>query len=169
MKCCLVLLLGVVSLPLCFAAGPQFAKTVIPSSGKGMCSGLTPEDFTKVGVPVSALKEANLDGPESAYCMYVSKAGKVEFDIFFPAGATPDDAKGTERTVLAEIGGKFEALHIAGADDAQINAAAPKDKDSASIAVRKGTAVFDINIPQNANARRQLAALAEIVLSRLKP
>ncbi len=170
MKSYFVSLLGVMILQTwCFGAGPQFAKTVIPSSGKGMCSGVTPEDFTKVGIPVSALKEANLDGPASAYCVYVSNAGKVEFDIFFPAGETPDDAKGTMRAVLAEVGGKFEPVQIAGADEAQTNAAAPKDKYSASVAVRKGTAVFDINIPQNANARQQLVMLAETVLSRLKP
>src|SRR5262249_33776669 len=64
----------------------QAPSTIKPSSGKALCSALTPEDFTKAGVAVSALRQANLDGSDGAYCVYESKAGNVEFDIFFPAG-----------------------------------------------------------------------------------
>jgi hypothetical protein len=141
---------------------------VASSSGKTLCSALTPADFAKAGVPVTRLKEANLDGTDSAYCVYESKAGKVEFDIFYPAGANVDEVKATERTMLNEIGGKFISAVVAGADEAKTNVAAPKDAGSASIAVRKGMAVFDINIPQGAKALRQLLVLSEIVLSRLK-
>src|SRR5262245_1555193 len=140
-------------------------SAITPSSGKALCAALTPADFTKAGVPVSALRQANLDGTDGAYCVYESKAGNVEFDIFFPAGPTPGDVAATEKTVLGEVGGKFESIQIAGADAARIILT---DVQTASIVVRKGKAVFDINIPKNANARQQLVALAQIVLNRLK-
>ena len=144
-------------------------QTVEPSSGKDMCSALTPADFTKAGVPVTALQEANVDDTNSAYCVYQSTAGKVEFDVFFPAGDTPDAAKGTERTSRAEIGGKFEIVSVTGADSAQATAAPVAGKPaSACIVVRKGKAVFDIGIPQGDKARQQLIDLAQVVLSRLK-
>ena len=64
---------------------------------------------------MSALGEANLDGNDGAYCVYQSKAGKVEFDIFFPAGNTPKEVSATEDTVLGEGGGKSEPVKLAGA------------------------------------------------------
>ena len=143
-------------------------QTIAPSSGKAMCSALAAADFNKAGVPVSGLRQASLDSPANAYCLYDSKAGKVEFDIFYPAGATMDAVKATENTVLNEIGGKFETVRMAGVDEAKTNALAPKDAGFASIAVRRGSVVFDINIPQSAQARRQLLALAEVVASRLQ-
>lgn len=103
--------------------GQSTTGAIAPSSGKQLCSALTPEDFTKAGVPVSALHDANVDDSASAYCVYDSKAGKVELfdiDIFYPAGDTPEAAKGTERTVLAEVGGKFESIKLPGADSASI-------------------------------------------------
>ncbi len=145
--------------------GQPKAPVVAPSSGKAMCSALTPADFTKAGVPVAALRQANVDGSDGAYCVYESKAGNVEFDIFFPAGATPAEVAATEKTVLGEVGGKAESVQIAGADAAQIPMTIDK---TASIVVRKGKAVFDINIPKSANARQQLIALAQIVLGRIK-
>jgi hypothetical protein len=148
-------------------AGPlangQAGAAIGPSSGKALCSALTPADFTKAGVPVSALRQANLDGTEGAYCVYDSKAGKVEFDIFFPAGANPKEVIATEKTVLGEAGGKYESVTLAGAESAQISLGA-----SPTIVVRKGKAVFDIGIPNSTNARQQLMALAQIVLGRLK-
>lgn len=143
----------------------QSNTTVTPSSGKALCSALTPADFMKVGVAVSGLRQANLDGTSGAYCVYDSKAGNVEFDIFFPAGANPTEVIATEKTVLGEVGGKSEPVQIAGADDAQI--AITTDK-TASIVVRRGKAVFDINIPKNANVRQQLLLLAQVVLGRIK-
>lgn len=154
------------TLAACSSTGGQSpAHLVAPSSGKEMCSALSPADFTKAGVPVSALRQANLDGTDGAYCVYESKAGNVEFDIFFPAGANPGDVLATEKTVLGEVGSKAESVSIAGADAAQIPMTTDK---TASIVVRKGKAVFDINIPKSANARQQLLELAQIVLSRLK-
>lgn len=153
-----------------WVAVAQKAPTVVvaPSSGKDMCSALTADDFSKAGVQVSRLREANLDSEDNAYCVYESKAGKVEFDIFFPAGSSTDEIKSVERTVLAEVGGKFEPVPIAGIEEAQTNVVAPKDRGSATMAVRSKKAVFDINIPQGQNARQQLIALAKIVATRLK-
>lgn len=144
------------------------AATVAPSSGKGLCSALSPADFTKAGVPVSSLHEANLDGNTGAYCVYDSKGGRVEFDIFYPAGDTPDDVKATEKTVLGEIGAKSEPIPVPGADSAEISLAVPGNPPSANITVRKNKAVFSINIPADANARQQLLALAQTALSRLR-
>jgi hypothetical protein len=158
-----LLVTAAVAVAACCAAQAQPGVTL--SSGKALCSALTPADFAKAGVPVSALRQANLDGTDGAYCVYVSKAGNVEFDIFFPAGATPGEVSATEKTVLGEVGGKSESVSIPGADNAQIILASGP---SASIVVRRGKAVFDINIPRSGNARQQLIALAQIVLGRLK-
>ena len=150
------------------AAGQTAARSVAPSTGKAMCSALTPVDFTNAGVPVQALSQANLDGNDGAYCVYQSKAGKVEFDIFFLAGKTPQEISATEKTVLGEGGAKYEHLQLPGADDAQISLAMPDQPASAVIVVRKGKAVFDIMVPRSAGARQQLQLLAQSVLSRLK-
>lgn len=143
-------------------------QSIEPASGKEMCSALTPSDFTKAGVPVSRLRLANLDDNRSAYCIYESKAGKVEFDIFYPAGDTPAEAENAERVARGAIGGKFEAVKVSGADDAITNAGSPQGMDSAGIIVRKGTTMFNIGIPHSPQARQQLVALSETVVSRLK-
>jgi hypothetical protein len=151
-----------------FIIAQSGARSVAPASGKAMCSALMPVDFRKAGVPVSALKEANLDGSEGAYCVYSSNAGKVEFDIFFPAGANAAEVNATEKTVLGEGGARFQPAQLAGADDALISLSMPDLPGSAGIVVRKGRAVFDIVLPRGANSRQQLLALAQIVLARLK-
>jgi hypothetical protein len=156
-----------VGLLLIVAAMPSPGQTIAPASGKAMCSALTPADFNKNGVPVSRLSGANLDDNRSAYCMYDSKAGKIEFDIFYPAGDTPAEAQNAERAAQAAVGGRFEPIQVAGADEATTNARSPKDND-ATIVVRKGTTVFNISIPLGGQDRQQLAALSEIVVSRLK-
>ncbi|HEV2470071.1 MAG TPA: hypothetical protein VGS78_12825 [Candidatus Sulfotelmatobacter sp.] len=143
-------------------------QTIEPGSGKEMCSALTPSDFTKVGVQVSRLSSANLDDDRSAYCIYDSKAGKVEFDIFYPAGDTPADAQNAERAAQGAIGGKFEPVKVPGSDDAVTNTGSPQGGDSAAIIVRKGTTMFNIGIPHSAQARQQLVTLSETVVSRLK-
>jgi hypothetical protein len=161
---CCAFFLSAVTGPL-LAHGQGGGATVSPSSGKALCSGLTPADFTKAGVAVSGLRQANLDGPTGAYCVYESKAGKVEFDIFFPAGENPSEVLATEKTALGEVGGKAGSVKIAGADDAHIPATTDK---TAVIVVRKGKAVFVITIPKTAVARRQLVELAQIAVGRLK-
>ena len=150
------------------AIGQTCAHSIAPSTGKAMCSALMPADFTKAGVPVQALSQANLDGNDGAYCVYQSKAGKVEFDIFFLAGKTPEEISSTEKTVLGEGAAKYEQLKMPGADDAQISMALADQPASALIVVRRGKAVFDIMIPRSAGARQQLQQLAQIVLDRLK-
>jgi hypothetical protein len=104
-------------------------QTIAPVSGKAMCSAVTPDDFTKAGVPVSRLREANLDDNKSAYCIYDGKAGKAELDIFYPAGDTPAEGQNAQRAAQSAIGGKFEPVCVAGADEASTNAASPKDTD----------------------------------------
>ena len=156
------------ALAACLAVGQTGAGSVAPSTGKAMCSALTPADCTKAGVPVQSLSQANLDGNDGAYCVYQSKAGKVEFDLFFLAGKTPQEVSATEKTVLGEGGAKYEHLQLPGADDAQISMAPPDQPASALIVVRKGKAIFDIMIPRSAGARQQLQQLAQIVLGRLK-
>jgi hypothetical protein len=170
MKHCICLIFAgcILALAACLAAGQTGAHSVAPSTGKTLCSALTPADFTKAGVPVQALSQANLDGNDGAYCVYQSKAGKVEFDIFFLAGKTPQEISGTEKTVLGEGGAKYEHLQLPGADDAQISMAMPDQPASALIVVRKGKAVFDIMVPRSGGARQQLQQLAQIVLNRLK-
>ena len=151
-------------LPMCCPLVQGQTGGVSPSSGKALCSALTPADFTKAGVAVSALRQANLDGNDGAYCVYDSKAGNVEFDIFFPAGANQIEINATEKTVLAEMGAPHQAVPLMGATG---HIALDTGK-SASIVVRKGSAVFAITIPKSDNARQQLIALAQVVLGRLK-
>jgi len=152
---------------LVLASGPVGAQSgtnsIKPSSGEALCSALTPADFNKAGVPVSKLYPPHPDSSEGAYCVYESKAGKVEFDIFFPAGANSVEVSNTERAAVQDAGGKYERVRLDGADNAQISLTA-----DAIIVVRKGKAVFDIGIPKTSNSRQQLLALAQVVLVRLK-
>jgi len=143
-------------------------NVVAPSSGKALCSALTPADFTNAGLLVTRIAAANIDSPASAYCVYESKVGKVEFDIFFPAGSNTEEVDATERTVIAEAenGGKKEAVKVSGADHAYF-VPVPINKDL-SIVVRKRSTVFNIDVPEGPNARQQLITLAQIVLGRLK-
>jgi hypothetical protein len=149
-------------------SAPVTVQSVLPNSGKALCSALTPEDFTKAGIPVSSLREANLDGNDSAYCVYQSKAGKVEFDLFFPAGETGADISQTEKTVLKEVGGNPDAVYVPGGFDAHISLSSPGLPDSSSLVVLRDKAVFNIVIPKGPNARQQLIDLAQVALSRLK-
>jgi len=153
------------------ANGQGAEPKVAPSSAKAMCAALTPADFVKSGVPVTSAQQSasnsSSDDPSSAYCNYNAKNGNAEFDIFYPAGDTLDAAKQTERTILAEQGGKWVKADVPEADSAEINLAVPGKQPSAGIAVRRGKAVFAINIPTNAQAREQLLGLAQTVLRRL--
>jgi hypothetical protein len=151
------------------ASAQEGAKTVALSSGKALCSALTPDDFTKAGVPVSSLDQANVDGTDGAYCVYRGKSGKVEFDLFFPAGTTPNDVVATEKTVLGEGGEKYEPVKLAGADSAQITlSVSGQPNPSAAIVVRRGKAVFSVLLPRGDKVRDQLLALAQVALGRLK-
>lgn len=142
---------------------------ISPSTGKDMCAVLSPADFTKAGVTVTGAAGQNSDDATNAYCEYQDKDGKVELDIFYPAGDTAVAAIGTERTVYGEVGGHFQPVTVPDTDSAQINLAVPGKKPSASIVVRRGFAVFTLNIPANPKARQQLLSLAQTVLGRLQP
>lgn len=153
-------------LPPLMPADAQTAR-ISPASGKAMCSALTPADFTNAGVAVLRLTEANLDDERSAYCIYEDKAGKAELDIFYPAGDTPKQAQDAEKAAQAAIGGKFEPVRVAGADEAMINTASSLQGVDASIVVQKRTIMFNISVPGSPQARQQLITLSEIVLTRL--
>lgn len=135
-------------------------QKIAPASGKAMCGALTAEDFTKAGVPVRQLREANLDDAKSAYCIYDGEGGKVEMDIYFPAGDTPGEAENAVRAAESAIGGRFEAVRVGGADEASSDAASSSGAD-ASIVVRRATTVFNISIPRTAGAQQQLTKLSE--------
>ena len=152
--------LALISVP---AEAQPGTNSIKPSSGEALCSALTAADFTKAGVPVSELYPPHPDSNDGAYCVYKSKAGKVEFDIFFPAGANSQEISNTERATVGDASGKYESVRLDGADRAQISLTA-----DAIIVVRKGKAVFDIGIPKTSNSRQQLLALAQLVLVRLK-
>ncbi len=156
----------VFAVALCGGAAAQ--GPIHPSSGKALCNALTPADFSKAGVPVSALEQANTDGTDGAYCVYKSSVGKVEFDIFYPAGRNASEVMSTEKTVLGEGGSKYEPVKLPGADNAQISLAMRDLPQSAGIVVRKRNAVFDIVVPRGAKARDELLALAQVVLNRIR-
>lgn len=132
-----------------------------------MCSALAPADFNKAGVPVSRLRDVNLDDNHSVYCIYDGAGVKSELDIFYPAGDTAAEAENAVRAAQGAIGGRFEAVRVAGADEATTNAAAPKGSD-AVIVVRKGAAVFNLSVPCNSKAQQELIDLSEIIVKRLK-
>src|SRR5579871_1113125 len=132
-----------VVLTMLLVAACASGQTIAPASGKAMCSALTPADFTRAGVPVSRLREANLDDNKSAYCIYDGKTGKIELDIFYPSGDTAAEAQNAARAAQGAIGGKFVPVRVTGADEASTNASSPQGTDAASIVVRKGTTVFN--------------------------
>jgi hypothetical protein len=173
MKIKLGILIAACGVQFCGCASPaKVPVAVAPSSGKELCSALVPADFTKVDVPVKAFLSANVNPGDStsAYCTYESQNGNIEFDVFYPAGDTPEEVRATEKTVLSEGSeGKSQPIAISGADTAEINLAIPGKTPSASITVRKNTAVFAIYIPANPNAQAELSSLAQTVLGRLQP
>ena len=146
---------------------PAAPAKIEPSTGKAMCAILSVSDFAKAGVPMAATASQNSDDETNAYCGFQGKGGSAELDVFLPAGDTPVEAIGVERTVYGEVGGHFEPVTLAGVNSAQVNLAVPGKTPSAGIVVRRGLAVFTLNIPASPNARRQLLSLAQIVLSRL--
>ena len=48
------------------------------------------------------------------------KAGKVEFDIFFPAGANLREVINAERAAVREAGGNYEPVRLNGAARARL-------------------------------------------------
>ena len=138
-------------------------SVIAPGSGATMCKALSPADFVHSGVPVTKLDQPHVDDDgASVYCSYASSAGKVEMDVFYPAGTSPADAAKVEAVTIRETQGKYESTKIAGTDDAQIGTAG----SSALLVARRGTAVIMISVPAGAKARDQLQALTRAALAR---
>ena len=146
------------------------AGPIPASAGAAMCA-LTPADFHGVGVSAAAKPTANVqDGGASVYCVYAGKSsatGGIELDVFNPAGASVADAKETMRFAIGEGTAGLKPIALAGADEAQWSAATTSGGPAfAALAVRRGTLVFVLGIPANANAQAQLMQLAAMVLQR---
>jgi hypothetical protein len=150
------------------AAGQSANRPVAPSSGRSLCDALRVADFVQAGVPVTALREANLDADEGAYCVYDGAAGRVEFDIFFPAGANAGEVRQTERTAMGEGGTKYEAVTLAGADSTHLTPSFEGKGTSAFLVARAGRAVIALLVPAGPQARSQLLALATVAIGRLE-
>lgn len=151
-------------------AGSEGAGAIPAKSGAGMCA-LTPGDFAAAGVLNAHNPSANVqDGGASVYCVYAGKSsatGGIELDVFYPAGATPADARETFHTAIAESGSGMKPIGIAGADEAQwTDRAVSGGPAFATITVRRAMLVFSLGIPAGANAQTQLTRLADLLLKR---
>ncbi len=161
------LLLGAWGARATYARGP-----IRKGSGAALCGALTQADFAALGLQADARVDANVqDGGRSAYCGYRGRSGAMgglELDVFWPAGASPGEVRGTERTILAEDAGKYVPVTVAGADEALL---APSLRSGgptfASIVVRRGDLVFAISLPATPQARAQLLRLSTLALARL--
>ena len=147
------------------AAGP-----IAPKSGAAMCA-LSPADFQSVGVNGTSKPSANVnDAGASVYCVYAGKSaatGGVELDVFYPAGASPADAKETFDTASGESGTKLQPITIAGADEARwAPDAVSGGPRFATMTVRRKSLVFSLGVPANAGAQAQLTKLAALLLQR---
>ena len=164
------------SVALCALLGRQAAAGPVPAgTGKTMCGALTTSDFTSVGIQGTTGPQANVIHPTAAYCVYAGNSGEnggVEFDVFYPAGATPAAVKAHEHTLMMETGGSvgegsYTSIVMPGADAAHLGTnmhagKAPFD----SLVVRKGNLIIVITIPATAQAPGQLEKLAKIALRR---
>jgi len=151
------------------AAAPQ-AKAA-PKSGAAMCV-LTAADFSAVGIATNPKPNPNVsDGGASAYCAYTKNSGAfggVELDVFNPAGSNAADAKETLKTATSEGHPAPTPIAIAGADEALWSPnMASGSIPFATIAVRRGTLVFVLSIPEHKESKAQLTKLVAIVLQRL--
>jgi hypothetical protein len=168
--------LTIASVALCAALGQPAAAGPVPAgTGKTMCSALNTSDFTSVGIQGTTGPQANVIHPTAAYCVYAGNSGAsggVEFDVFYPAGATPAAVKAHEHTLMMETGGSvgegaYSTISMPGVDAAHLGTdmhtgKAPFD----SIVVRKGNLILIITIPATAQAPSQLRKLATIALRR---
>jgi hypothetical protein len=152
-------------------AAPQ--GKVSPKSGAAMCV-LSAADFAAAGVQTQTLPKPTpnvQDGGASVYCAYTKNSGAfggVELDVFNPAGASVADAKDTLKTATSEGRPAPTPLAIAGADEALWSPNfASGSIPFATIAVRRGTLVFVLSIPENKDSKTQLTKLAGLVLQRL--
>jgi len=92
----------------------------------------------------------------------------VELDVFNPAGSNAADAKETLKTATSEGHPAPTPIGIAGADEALWSPnMASGSIPFATIAVRRGTLVFVLSIPEHKESKAQLTKLVAIVLQRL--
>jgi hypothetical protein len=143
--------------------------TVMLGTGPKMCAALTAADFKAVGLSPDAAppRPPNSDAPTSAYCTYTKTfpvAGGLEFDIF----DGEKDSPGVVKTIVAE-GGKARPAGLAGVDESLLSES-PGEKGGTmtTLVARHRRLVFAITIPSSPRANEQLAALAQLVLSRVK-
>ena len=165
----LVVAIGLLATAHIAGAAPQ-AKAA-PKSGAGMCV-LTAADFAAVGVQTLPKPTANVqDGGASVYCAYAKNSGAfggVELDVFHPAGVNVADAKDTLKTATSEGHPAPTPIAIAGADEALWSPTfASGSIPFAMIAVRRGTLVFVLSIPEHKDSKAQLTKLVGLVLERL--
>jgi hypothetical protein len=153
-------------LALVLALGAQ--PTIALGTGDTMCAALTAADFTAVGLkPDADARKPNSDDKTSAYCSYTKAfpvAGGLELDVFDGEA----DPRGVVKTILAESG-KPTPAGLAGVDES-VFTESPGNKGVtiASLVVRHRRLVFAISVPSSPKAKEQLAALATLVLSRVK-
>lgn len=145
---------------------------IAKGSGEKMCV-LTPADFRAAGLVVHK-PHANVDdGGNSVYCVYqgISGAtGGVELDVFYPAGATPEDIDGTWKTMLAASpGARYQPERLSGVDASMFSLEIPQANhpNYAANAVRRGDLIFAISMPSKPHAKEALAGLSSLVLKRI--
>src|SRR5262249_27500816 len=153
------------------AAGAAPQPKAPPKSGATMCV-LTAADFAAAGVQTLPKPTPNVsDGGASVYCAYAKNSGAfggVELDVFHPAGGSVAEARDTLKTATSEGHPAPSPIAIAGADEALWSPNfASGSIPFAMIAVRRGTLVFVLSIPENKDSKAQLTKLAGLVLQRL--
>jgi hypothetical protein len=142
-----------------------------PKSGAAMCV-LTAADLAAAGIASNPKPNPNVnDAGASVYCAYTKNSGAfggVELDVFNPAGASVADARDTLKTATSEGHPAPTPIAIAGADEALWSPnMASGSVPFATIAVRRGTLVFVLSIPEHKDSKAQLTKLAGLVLQRL--
>jgi len=154
-------------------AGAAAQGKAAAKSGAAMCV-LTAADFAAAGVQTQTQPKPTpnvQDGGANVYCAYTKNSGAfggVELDVFHPAGASVADAKDTLKTATSEGHPAPTSIAIAGADEALWSPNfASGSVPFAMIAVRRGTLVFVLSIPENKDSKTQLTKLVGLVLQRL--
>jgi len=165
------LVAAVVTLAFSHAAGAAPQTKAAPKSGAAMCV-LTAADFGAAGIQTLPKPAPNVsDGGASVYCAYAKNSGAfggVELDVFHPAGGSVAEAKDTLKTATSEGHPAPTPIAIAGADEALWSPnMASGSIPFAMIAVRRGTLVFVLSIPEHKDSKAQLTKLAVLALQRL--
>jgi hypothetical protein len=155
-----------------FSAG-AVAATVSKGSGEKMCV-LTPADFRTFGTLVDSKPAVNIDdNGASVYCTYRGPSGArggVELDVYYPAGASPDEVQNTWKATLgSDPGADYQPLGLPGVDESVYSLKVPQPGyfPFAANAVRRGDLVFAISLPSSPLSKTELSQLSLLVLQRL--